>query len=175
MNSWHQVLRVECPQFGPRANQKLKRERVTYRLSVASFSPVTGTKRHMSAIRTNERQFSSGLDIVPQAYEALAPLPLRTDVGPADIPARSEMDQLFFLPDMNDVILQALQPEISSLDILRPARFLESLHAAPRELRLAAQRLPRAARALGTAASLVSDEIGRRNQVWLLQAALRQI
>lgn len=129
----------------------------------------------MSAIRTNERQFSSGLDIVPRAYQPLAPLPLRADVGPADIPARSELDQLFFLPNMNDVILQALQPEISSLDLLRPARFLDSLSAAPRELRQAARMLPKAARALGTAASLVSDEIGRRNQVWLLQAALRQI
>ena len=129
----------------------------------------------MSAIRTNERQFSSGLDIVPQAYEALAPLPLRADVGPADIPARSELAQLFFLPDMKDMILQTLHPEISSLDILRPAGFLESLHASPRELRLAAQRLPKAARALGSAGALVSDEIGRRNQVWLLQAALRQI
>ena len=68
----------------------------------------------MSEIRTNERQFSSGLDIVPRAYQPLAPLPPRADVGPADIPARSELDQLFFLPDMNDVILQALQPEISS-------------------------------------------------------------
>ena len=129
----------------------------------------------MSAIRTNERQFASGLDIAPRAYQPVLPLPLRVDVGPADLPARSELDQLFFLPDMNDAILQALQPEISSLDILMPARFLESLCAAPRELRQAAQMLPKAARALGTAASLVSDEIGRRNQVWLLQAALRQI
>jgi hypothetical protein len=129
----------------------------------------------MSAIRTNERQFSSGLDIVPRTGQLQVPLPPKADVGPADIPARSELDQLFCLPDMNDVILEALQPEIGSLDILMPARFLESLCDAPKALRQAAQVLPKAAKALGAAASLVSDEIGRRNQVWLLQAVLRQI
>ncbi|SMP45117.1 hypothetical protein [Noviherbaspirillum suwonense] len=129
----------------------------------------------MTAIRKEERQFSSGLNIVsPFVTPALA-IPLRADVGPADIPARSELALLFALPDLNDAILKALQPDLSTLDILLPARFLEALCAAPRELRLAAQALPKAARALGTAASLVSDEIGRRNQVWLLQAALRQI
>jgi hypothetical protein len=129
----------------------------------------------MSAIRTNERQFLSGLNIVARSVEAQAPLPLRADVGPADIPSRSELNQLFFLPDMNDAILEALQPEISTVDILLPARFLESLCATPKALRQAAQGLPRAAGPLGTAASLVSNEIGGRNQVWLLQAALRQI
>lgn len=129
----------------------------------------------MSAIRVNERKFPSGLDILTRTAQPQASLPPRAELMPADIPARSELDQLFFLPDMNDAILEALQPEIGSLDILLPARFLESLSAAPKALRQTAQALPRAARALGTAASLLSDEIGRRNQVWLLQAALRQI
>lgn len=129
----------------------------------------------MSAIRTNERQFLPGLNIIARSVEPQAPLPLRAEVGPADIPARSALDQLFFLPDMNDTILDALQPEISTVDILLPARFLESLIASPKALRQAAQGLPKAAGALGTAAMLVSNEIAGRNQVWLLQAALRQI
>ena len=144
-------------------------------IAARQFSSFTGVQRQMSVIKVNERQFSSGLDVAPRMHQAEATLPLRADVGPADIPARSELDQLFFLPDMKDAILDALQPEISSLDVLMPARFLESLHAAPKALRHAAQILPTAARALGVAASLVSDEIARRNQVWLLQAALRQI
>ena len=129
----------------------------------------------MSPIRTSERQFAPGLNVVPRKHEPELALPVRTDLGPADIPARSQLEQLFPMRDMNDLILGLLQPEINSHDMLRPGIFLSALNASPRELRHAAQKLPRAARALGMAASLVSDEIGRRSQVWLFQAALRQI
>lgn len=129
----------------------------------------------MSPIRISERQFAPGLNVVAKEHEPELALPMRTDLGPADIPARSQLEQLYPMRDMNDLILDLLEPEISSHDMLRPGKFLSALNASPRELRHAAQKLPRAARALGKAASLMSDEIGRRSQVWLLQAALRQI
>lgn len=129
----------------------------------------------MSPIKTGERQFAPGLNVVAQGHAPEVVLPVRTDLGPADLPTRSMLEQLFPMRDMNDLILDLLHPEISSLDMLRPGVFLSALNASPRELRHAAQKLPRAARSLGMAASLVSDEIGRRSQVWLFQAALRQI
>jgi hypothetical protein len=128
----------------------------------------------MSTIRPIERQFSSGIDVVVRDFRPEGLLPAWTNVGPADIPSQPQLDQLFRLRDMNDVILDVLQPEISSFDMLNPARFLAALNAAPRELRGIAQTSPHAARALGRAAYLVSDEISHRNLArWFLAALPR--
>ena len=129
----------------------------------------------MSPIRTSERQFASGLNVVSSDNRAEALLPAPADVSPADVPTRSQLEQHFRLPDMNDLIIAALQPLITSHDMLKPARFMSALGSTPRELRLVAQNNPKAARPLGIAASLIADELGRRNQVWIFQAALRQI
>lgn len=129
----------------------------------------------MSPIRTSERQFASGLNVVSSDIQLVAVLPAPADIGPADVPTRSQLEQHFRLPDMNDWILSVLKPHIASHDLLKPARFLSALGTTQREMGLLAQNNPKAARPLGIAASLIAAELGRRNQAWIFQAAIRQI
>lgn len=136
------------------------------------FSLQLLTLRTMQTIRAVERHFSHGLVLAPSVPRA-EPLPgSYTDVAPTELPAVSELDQLFRLKDLNQVMLDSLRPVVGNGDLLKPACFLAALHALPNNLRDTSELLPDAAPSFGRAALLVSNLIRLVNQGLSYQAAI---
>lgn len=115
-----------------------------------------------------------GIDRVVHDRGAAPQTVPRTDVGPSELPASSQLDALLALPNIDEFIAAELQPRIESVDILSPARFRHVLDATLLGLRQAAEEDPRAARALGRAARLLADEASLRDLLLMYRAALMQ-
>ena len=115
-----------------------------------------------------------GIDRVVHLRGAPAePVP-RGDVGPAELPASSQLDALLALPTLDEVIAGMLLPEVEDVQIFSPVRFRDVLDGTQLGLRKAAERNPHAARALGRAARLLADEASLRDLLRMYRDALMQ-
>lgn len=126
----------------------------------------------MQTVRAVERHFSHGLVLAPSVQRAEAPAGGFTDVAPTELATVSELDQLFKLRDLSQVVLEGLRPVVGNSDLLKPACFLAALHALPEKLLDASKMLPDAAPSFGRAASIVSNLIWLVNQGLSYQAAI---
>ncbi|MGV3655207.1 MAG: hypothetical protein ACO1N5_13430 [Noviherbaspirillum sp.] len=129
----------------------------------------------MPDIRPDYFSFSYGIDrIMPDARER-PELPESAPLRPAEVEARPELERLLALPDIEDFIIGELAPQLTDAAILSPARFREALADALAGLRAAAEARPRAARALGSAAGLLADEVRMRELLHMYQSALLKV
>lgn len=129
----------------------------------------------MAIAKVGDNIFFPGIDQVVNDFHAEPILPAQAEVNPAQVPARTLLDELFALDDLHASILKSLEPQVFDPTMLLPGEFSATLLAMPRRLQEAAQAWPRTARACGQAAHMLNEELNRRGQAWQYIAALRQV
>lgn len=100
---------------------------------------------------------SLGLDRIVRGSPAPAPFGASASLVPAEVPAVSQLDQLFAMPDIDDFLAQTLQPVLSDSSLLQPSLFRDALQRAPEQLRRAAELAPQHALRLGRCAGALPE------------------
>ena len=129
----------------------------------------------MPDIRPDYFSFSFGIDRIVADVEERPELPESAVLGPPETFLRPQLDQLLALPGIDDFIIGQLAPELADSAILSPAGFRAALADTLAGLRAAAEVKPRAARALGSAAGLLADEVRMRELLHMYQTALLEV
>lgn len=118
----------------------------------------------------------AGLDKIVRGAPALQAYGRSENLSPSELQTLSALDQLFELPDINDFIMQSLQPQLGDVSLLQPQAFAKALGASPAQLRTAADADPdpRLARKLGRAAEVMRQALALRAELHIYISALLQ-
>lgn len=126
----------------------------------------------MPTLRSSGSGFSAGLFFAPPIQKLDVPAARLASVVPAELPAVSELQQLYPLRDLNQTLLDTLRPVVFNSNLLMPATFYSALNSLPESLGKAALSVPLGASAYGRAAGLVSGLVRLVNQGMSYQAAI---
>jgi hypothetical protein len=115
-----------------------------------------------------------GLDKIVRGAPAPQAYGRSENLSPSELQTLSVLDQLFELPDIDDFILQSLQPQLSDVSLLQPQPFAKALAASPAQLRTAADADPSLALKLGRSAGVMQHTEALRRELYIYISALLQ-
>ena len=127
-------------------------------------------------IRTHSQQLAldHGLDRIIQGEDQTPLLPEQRSITPVDTEAVGQLDRLFQQSSLEDLLEQAVRPEISNRELLSPGAFRDALDRAHDVLREHATQDEEGARLLNRCARLLKDEFELRDLVAMYRGALYQ-
>jgi type III secretion protein X len=118
-----------------------------------------------------------GIDSISRTSLPEVPLPDAALLPPASQVGRPELDRLLLRPNLQDYLIEQLQPDIADRQLLTPQRFEQTLHAAAQSLRdiAAAGNGPASRTAiLSKAARMLSEEVNLRELLNMYRSTLFQ-